>query len=106
MRTQTRALGDQVSPDLRSSDDQAVLFTIISFEFNAYVITRQVVNVFEYLLAWRGQKGKMRQNLRSAKTYEEWVAAAKQLDEALGFEEWKETEDDGYYDYFLVRLYR
>lgn len=81
---------------------QAILFTIISFEFNAYVITRQVVNVFEYVLAWRGRKGKLRQDLRQAKTYDEWKAAAKRLDSLLGFDEWKETEDDGYYDYVLV----
>jgi hypothetical protein len=87
---------------LNEADSQAILFTIISFEFNAYVITRQVVNVFEYAVAWRGKKGKFRQDLRQAKTYEEWKAAARRMDKMLGFDEWKETEDDGYYDYFLV----
>jgi hypothetical protein len=87
---------------VKGADNQIVLFTIISFEFNAYVFTRQIVNVFEYIVAWRGKKGKLRQDLRQAKTYEEWKAAARRMDKMLGFEEWKETEDDGYYDYFLV----
>lgn len=87
---------------MAGADNQIVLFTIISFEFNAYVFTRQIVNVFEYIVAWRGKKGKLRQDLRQAKTYDEWKAAARRMDKMLGFEEWKETEDDGYYDYFLV----
>ncbi|WWC92971.1 uncharacterized protein L201_007934 [Kwoniella dendrophila CBS 6074] len=78
-------------------------FTIIYFEFLTYVITRQVVNVFEWLVAWRGPKVKLRRALRNAKTYDEWITAAKNLDSNLGFDEWKETEEDGYFDYILVK---
>ncbi|WVW86753.1 hypothetical protein I302_108807 [Kwoniella bestiolae CBS 10118] len=78
-------------------------FTIIYFEFLTYVITRQVVNVFEWLVAWRGPKVKLRRELRNAKTYEEWISAAKKLDSNLGFDEWKETEEDSYFDYTLVK---
>ncbi|WWD04289.1 hypothetical protein V865_002358 [Kwoniella europaea PYCC6329] len=78
-------------------------FTIIYFEFLTYVITRQVVNVFEWLVAWRGPKVKLRRDLRNAKTYEEWIDAAKKLDSNLGFDEWKETEEDSYFDYTLVK---
>ena len=73
-------------------------------EFSAYVLTRQVVNVLEWLVAWRGHKRQLRRNLRKAETYEQWKAAAKELDAYLGFDEWKEIEEDGYFDYSLVRI--
>ena len=81
---------------------QGFIFLIISVEFGAYVLTRQVVNVFEWLVAWRGYKRHLRLNLRNAKTYEEWAEAAKKLDNYLGFDEWKGTEEDSYFDHTLV----
>lgn len=82
---------------------QSFLFLIIGVEFYAYVLTRQVVNVFEWLVAWRGEQRHLRRELRKAKNYDEWVRIAKQLDACLGFDDWKENEDDGYFDYLLVR---
>ncbi|WVQ79253.1 hypothetical protein IAT38_001349 [Cryptococcus sp. DSM 104549] len=82
------------------------IFFIIYCEFSAYVLTRQVVNLFEWLVAWRGHKAKLRRELRKAKTYDEWVVAAKKLDSYLGFDEWKEVEEDSYFDYILVRRVR
>ncbi|WVQ75039.1 hypothetical protein IAR50_004648 [Cryptococcus sp. DSM 104548] len=79
------------------------IFFIIYLEFSAYVVTRQIVNVFEWLVAWRGHKAKLRKELRKAKTYEEWKVAALKLDEHMGFEDWKETEEDSYFDWTLVR---
>lgn len=78
------------------------IFFIISLEFGAYVLTRQTVNVFEWLVAWRGHKAALRRGMRQAKTYDEWVRGAKRMDAYLGFDEWKETEEDGYYDHVLV----
>ncbi|KAK4687123.1 hypothetical protein P7C73_g3007, partial [Tremellales sp. Uapishka_1] len=86
-----------------TSDFAGFIFLIISVEFGAYVLTRQIVNVFEYLLAWRGHKSILRRNLRMANTYDEWVKAAKALDTHLGFDEWKETEEDSYFDTALVK---
>ena len=83
---------------------QGFIFTIIYFEFGAYVLIRQIVNAFEYLVAWRGHKSQLRQGMRKAKTYEEWVEAATKLDEYLGFNEWKEIEEDSYFDHILVNL--
>ena len=40
--------------------------------------------------------------MRKAKTYEEWVQAAKKLDAYLGFDDWKEVEEDSYFDHVLV----
>jgi hypothetical protein len=84
------------------ADSQGFLFTIIYFEFGLYVFIRQIVNAFEYLVAWRGHKSAMRQEMRRAKTYEEWTHAAKKLDAYLGFDEWKEVEEDSYFDHTLV----
>lgn len=50
-----------------------------------------------------GSKRRLRNSLRKAESYEEWRTAAKEMDRYLGFEEWKETEEDSLYDYALVR---
>jgi hypothetical protein len=71
-------------------------------EFSAYILTRQVVNIFEWVLAWRGHKRQLRLQLRKAKTYEEWIKIAKELDQYMGFDDWKENGDDGYFDYTLA----
>jgi hypothetical protein len=83
---------------------QFFIFFIISMEFGAYVFTRQVVNVMEWLMAWRGHKRVLRRELKMAESHEDWVVAAKKLDEYLGFDEWKETEEDSYFDTTLVSL--
>ncbi|BEI82921.1 hypothetical protein CcaverHIS002_0307890 [Cutaneotrichosporon cavernicola] len=81
-------------------------FLIIWLEFSAYVLTRQVVNVFEWLFAWRGIKRVLKRQLRKSKSYEEWRKTAKELDDNLGFDDWKETDNDGYFDASLVRRVR
>ena len=86
----------------RSSSLQGFLFLIITLEFQAYVLTRQVVNLSEWLLAWRGHKATLRKDLREARTYDAWSKAARRLDAYLGFDEWKEVEEDSYFDYVLV----
>ncbi|VDB98737.1 unnamed protein product [Peniophora sp. CBMAI 1063] len=82
------------------------IFLLISFEFGFYVLIRQLVNAKEWMSAWRGRKGMLRRRLRGAKTYEEWKAAAHDLDEYMGFHEWKEMDEDPFYDWRLVRKVR
>ena len=41
--------------------------------------------------------------LRAATTYEEWKAAALELDHYLGFDDWKGIDEDPYYDWRLVK---
>lgn len=91
------------SPLASPSSRQCIIFTIIYFEFGAYVVIRQIVNAFEWLVAWRGHKQSLRQEMRKAKTYDEWIQAAKKMDKYLGFDEWKNVEEDSYFDYMLVR---
>jgi hypothetical protein len=65
------------------------LLFIIYAEFSCYVLTRQVVNVFEYVVAWTGHKRVLRRQMRRAGTWREWVAAAEEMDKYLGFQAWK-----------------
>ncbi|KAK2466237.1 hypothetical protein APHAL10511_001879 [Amanita phalloides] len=79
------------------------IFIFMAAEFGLYVIIRQLVNTKEWVTAWRGRKGLLRKKLRGARSYEEWKAAALDLDEYLHFNEWKRIDEDAFYDWKLVR---
>ncbi|KAI6047156.1 patatin-domain-containing protein [Pisolithus marmoratus] len=79
------------------------IFVVIFIQFSFYVVIRQMVNTKEWLTAWRGPKGLLRKRLRAAQTYDEWKAAALALDEYLGFDEWKKTDENSFYDWRLIR---
>ncbi|KAJ7638843.1 acyl transferase/acyl hydrolase/lysophospholipase [Roridomyces roridus] len=81
----------------------AFIFLFIALEFGGYVLLRQLVNVKEWISAWRGKKGLLRKNLRAARSYEEWKKAALVMDEYLKFDEWKKEDEDPFYDWKLVR---
>ncbi|KAG8798557.1 hypothetical protein FRC16_007031, partial [Serendipita sp. 398] len=83
-----------------------LLAVVIFAQFGLYVAIRQVVNTIEWLFAWRGRKGVLRQKLRGAQNYDQWKEAASKLDEYLGFNTWKQEEEDPYYDYLLVKKVR
>ncbi|SCZ88763.1 BZ3500_MvSof-1268-A1-R1_Chr10-3g03080 [Microbotryum saponariae] len=104
-----------------------IIFTVISIEFLAYVMVRQIVNLIEYFgscksrgpriggcyrtdaagersnLAGRGQRGKLRQALRRSRNFEEWKERALLLDAHLRFNEWKRSAPNAYYDSPLIR---
>lgn len=102
------AIASTSSAPTKSSltDAQGFFFLIITLEFGAYVFTRQVVNVFEWIFAWRGVQRVLKRKLRQAKTYGQWKGAAMELDNELGFDDWKETDSDSYFDANLVRRVR
>uniref|UniRef100_A0A0W0FJR1 Patatin-like phospholipase domain-containing protein n=1 Tax=Moniliophthora roreri TaxID=221103 RepID=A0A0W0FJR1_MONRR len=82
------------------------IFIFIAAEFGLYVFIRQVVNGKEWISAWRGKKGLLRKRLRAARNYEasrEWKAAARAMDEYLKFDEWKNIDEDSFYDWKLIR---
>ncbi|EPQ31691.1 uncharacterized protein PFL1_01024 [Pseudozyma flocculosa PF-1] len=79
------------------------IFLTIFLEFAAYVIIRQIVNVIEYAIAWRGKKGELRKRMRKSTTLGEWKEAALELDEFMGFEAWKTDDASGFYDWILVK---
>ncbi|KAK8049275.1 patatin-like phospholipase domain-containing protein [Apiospora phragmitis] len=69
----------------------------------AYSTTRLYVWGYEYFVAWRGKREKLRRNLRATSSYKDWVQAAKELDSYLGNTAWKEENEYAYYDSKTVR---
>ncbi|ORY69824.1 patatin-like phospholipase [Pseudomassariella vexata] len=69
----------------------------------AYLATRFYVWGYEYFVAWRGQRERLRRNMRATSSYRDWVNAAKDLDAFLGNQYWKEDNDYAYYDSKTVR---
>ena len=69
----------------------------------AYLITRTYVWAYERLITWRGQRQRLRQDVRSKTSYEAWHAAASELDLHLGNEQWKKTDDYAYYNSATVK---
>ena len=69
----------------------------------SYLVTRLYVWAYERLVTWRGERERLRQNIRSKTNYADWMKAAKELDAHLGNEEWKETDDYAYYDYKTIK---
>lgn len=80
-----------------------VIFLFISLEFLLYVLVRQLVNLIEFSIAWRGQKGQLRKRMRSADNYTDWKEAALAQDDYLGYEKWKTEDGSGFYDWILVK---
>ncbi|RIA91057.1 acyl transferase/acyl hydrolase/lysophospholipase [Glomus cerebriforme] len=79
------------------------IFTIITFELICYVLVRQIVNIWEYFVQWRGERYLLREQLRNSTTYKEWKEAAKQLDSYFHYNEWKDEIPFGYYDFNLLQ---
>lgn len=69
----------------------------------SYLLTRLYIWGYEHLITWRGQREEYRRKVQSAANYEDWINAAKELDEYLGNQQWKEVDDYAYYDHKTVR---
>ena len=69
----------------------------------AYLSTRWYIWVYEHFFTWRGRRQTLRRNLRGASTYQEWVAAARELDAFLGRKTWREENEYAYYDSKTVK---
>lgn len=69
----------------------------------AYLSTRLYIWVYEHFFTWRGQRERLRRNMRQTSNYRDWVMAAKELDGYLGRQTWKEENDFAYYDSKTVR---
>lgn len=78
-----------------------ILLFVIYAEFSFYVLIRQIVNAFEYVVAWTGHKQVLRKKMRTASSWDEWRGAALEMDGYLGFDAWKTVSAA-----FLVRLWR
>jgi hypothetical protein len=69
----------------------------------AYLWTRWYIWVYEHFFTWRGQRQRLRSNMRRTSSYETWVAAARELDRYLGRQTWREQNEYAYYDSKTVR---
>jgi len=79
-----------------------VVFGWILFLGFSYLLTRTYIWAYERLVTWRGQRQKLRRQVRLKTKYGDWRTAARELDAHLGNDEWKETDDYAYYDYTTV----
>ena len=68
-----------------------------------YLLTRLYIWAYEHVITWRGERERLRQNIRRQTNYADWVNAAKKLDAHLGNEKWKEDDDYAYYDYGTLK---
>ena len=69
----------------------------------SYALIRVYVTAYEQLVSWRGKKQRLRSALQSQTSYEEWIKAAKELDDHLGNDKWKSNDEYAYYDSKTVR---
>lgn len=69
----------------------------------AYLSTRMYIWLYEHFFTWRGRRQELRSNMRKTSNYKDWVSAAKELDEYLGRQAWKEENDFAYYDSRTVK---
>jgi hypothetical protein len=68
-----------------------------------YMFTRFYIWIYEHFVTWRGQRQRLRRNMRVTSNYQDWVVAAKELDAYLGRQRWKEENEFAYYDSKTVR---
>lgn len=68
-----------------------------------YLFTRFYIYLYEQYVTWRGKRDRLRKNLRIQDSYEDWVKAAKSLDEHLGNDKWKVEDEGSYYDWKTLR---
>lgn len=68
----------------------------------SYLVTRLYIYGYERTVTWRGHRQRLRHNLRSKTNYQDWRIAAQELDNHLGNEQWKQTDDYAYYDHKTV----
>ncbi|KAI9675111.1 MAG: hypothetical protein M1817_001519 [Caeruleum heppii] len=68
-----------------------------------YLGTRLYIWFYEQFFTWRGRRQQLRRELQATSSYQEWVKAARTLDDYLGNEEWKRADEYAYYDSGTVR---
>lgn len=68
----------------------------------SYLAVRLYVWAYERAVLWRGQRQRLRRNLRSTTDYDSWKKAAAELDAHLGNDQWKIADDYAYYDHTTV----
>ncbi|PWY82838.1 patatin-like serine hydrolase [Aspergillus heteromorphus CBS 117.55] len=100
----------------RTKDEtrEGVLYTVLKWPFLfivfgwlavlafAYTLTRVYIFLYEQWITWRGRRQSLRRQLRAQTNYADWQKAAQALDDHLGNQRWKETDEYAYYDHLTV----
>lgn len=68
-----------------------------------HVCARIYIALYETCWAWRGERGRLRRAMRATSRYNDWVAAARRMDEFLRNDEWKVDDAFAYYDNKTVK---
>jgi hypothetical protein len=76
---------------------------IILLELLLYGLVRQIVVIYENLFVWVGEKARLRQQMKNAETYSQWVQAARRLDTYFGRDQWQRMAQSPLYDWKLIR---
>ena len=71
-----------------------------------YAVTRLYIWAYEAGVTVRGRREAFTKRLHGAKSYDEWVIAAKDMDRYLGNDDWKRKEDYAYYNSDTIRTVR
>jgi predicted acylesterase/phospholipase RssA len=74
------------------------VFGWIIFLGVSYLYTRMYIWAYEQWVTWRGKRERLRKQLRSQQSYQDWVEAAEELDAHLGNDKWKREDEYAYYD--------
>ncbi|PYH96393.1 patatin-like serine hydrolase [Aspergillus ellipticus CBS 707.79] len=100
----------------RTKDEtrEGVLYTVLKWPFLfivfgwiavlafAYTLTRVYIFLYEQWITWRGRRQSLRRQLRAQTNYADWQKAAQALDDHLGNQKWKETDEYAYYDHLTI----
>lgn len=70
----------------------------IVFLFVVYNITRLYIYLYEHVFGWSRYQNRIRKELQTANSYDDWKIAAERLDAALGNEDWKRDQEYSYYN--------
>lgn len=106
-----------IRPPRRSKDEtrEGYLYTLLKWPLLAlvsawvtglgtcYLLTRLYIWLYEYFIAWRGERLVLKSKLQSTTHYGDWVQAAEELDRFLGNDRWKENPQYAYYDHKTIQ---
>ncbi|GAB7358605.1 hypothetical protein MBLNU230_g2665t1 [Neophaeotheca triangularis] len=71
-----------------------------------YLLVRMYIYLYEHYITWRGRRNRLRKNLSTQTSYQDWVEGAKELDQHLGNDRWKDEDEYAYYNDKTVRKAR
>ena len=72
----------------------------------AYAVTRLYIWAYESGVTMRGRREAFRKRMYEARSHDQWLEAARNMDRYLGNDKWKEVDDYAYYNSNTIRNVR